>query len=281
MALPLRHRCDPASHGADGGPSLFLPADTAPPISAPVVGAGGAPGAVATLVFELVVDDGFPQDAPAPGYTFSDVADTVTIQVTNVNNDPVADAGGDQTVNENSVVALNGSASSDPDGDALTFSWMQIGGPAVALTGDTTATPSLTTPWSALAARTDVSADLHDAYGGTAIDSVVVHVQTANEPPLVSAARPTIACLWPPNHSLVLVGLTGVSESGRLATIVIDRVTQEERRRFWAAATRSDAIVNADGTVLLRAERAGSGDGRVYHVHFTASDSRGQRLGPW
>ena len=32
---------------------------------------------------------------------------------------------------------------------------------------------------------------------------------------------------------------------------------------------------NTDGTVLLRAERAGNGNGRVYHIHFTASDFEG------
>ena len=265
------------------GPSVTLTgADTAAPsFSAPVVDAGGAPGVVATLVFELVVNDGFPQDAPAPGYTLSDVADMVTIQVTNVNNDPVADSGGDQTVNENSVVVLNGSASSDPDGDALTFAWTQIGGPPVALTGETTATPSLTTPLiSPGGADLTFQLTVHDAYGGTASDSVVVHVQNANDPPLVSAARPTIACLWPPNHSLVLVGITGVSDPDDIVTIVIDRVTQDEPTSgLGDGDTAVDAIVNADGTVLLRAERAGSGNGRVYHVHFTASNPGGSATG--
>jgi len=40
-----------------------------------------------------------------------------------------------------------------------------------------------------------------------------------------------------------------------------------------------DAIIHPDGTVLLRAERAGTGDGRVYHIHFTASDPEGSASG--
>ena len=33
--------------------------------------------------------------------------------------------------------------------------------------------------------------------------------------------------------------------------------------------------INEDGTVLLRAERSADGNGRVYHIHFTASDFEG------
>ena len=39
------------------------------------------------------------------------------------NTAPVADAGTDQTVDMGDTVTLNGSASSDDDGDALTFAW--------------------------------------------------------------------------------------------------------------------------------------------------------------
>ena len=53
----------------------------------------------------------------------------------------------DQTLAENSLVSLDGSASSDPDSDALTYSWTQVAGPAVALTGASTSTPSFTAPF--------------------------------------------------------------------------------------------------------------------------------------
>jgi len=71
--------------------------------------------------------------------------DTVVVQVNNVNQLPVANAGPDQTVNENTTVTLDASASSDPDSgpSPLSYTWVQTGGtPAVALTGANTASPT-------------------------------------------------------------------------------------------------------------------------------------------
>ena len=46
-----------------------------------------------------------------------------------------------------------------------------------------------------------------------------------------------------------------------------------------ADADEIDAIINPDGTVLLRAERSGHGDGRVYCVSFTATNAEGSASG--
>lgn len=253
-----------------------------PTFDAPYVAGSGAPGIVATLVFELTVDDGFPLDAPAPGYTFADVRDTVTIEVTNVNNAPTAEAGDAQTVNENTTVALDGSGSSDPDSDGLSFSWSQVAGPAVGtLAGATSATPSFTAPFvSAGGADVAFLLTVDDGFGGSHTDTVVVHVQNANDPPLASAARPSTALLWPPKHGMVSISILGVTDPNDNATITIDSVTQDEPTNGTGDGdTAVDAVINTDGTVLLRAERAGNGDGRVYRIHFTASDLEGSSSG--
>ena len=266
-----------------GSPTVVLTgANTKnPTFTAPVVGSSGAPGVVATLVFELRVDDGFPPDVPAPGFTFANVADQVTVEITNVNNLPTADAGTDQTVDESASVAINAAGSADPDSDTLTYAWVQVGGPAVSLGGGATAAPSFTAPFVSVGgADLTFEVTVDDGYGGTSTDTVVVHVQNINDPPLASAARPTIASLWPPNHGMVAVGITGVSDPNNNATITITGVTQDEPTSgLGDGDTSIDAIINADGTVLLRAERSGTGDGRVYRISFTASDLEGSASG--
>jgi hypothetical protein len=60
---------------------------------------------------------------------------------------PVADAGPDQSAMPLESVSLNGTASSDPDGDtSLSCAWTQTGGPTVMLSNPATCTPTLTAP---------------------------------------------------------------------------------------------------------------------------------------
>jgi hypothetical protein len=63
-----------------------------------------------------------------------------------VNQAPVSNAGADQSVLVNNKVTLDGRASSDPDNgpSALSYSWTQIGGTTVSLTGATTSQPYFT-----------------------------------------------------------------------------------------------------------------------------------------
>ena len=60
------------------------------------------------------------------------------------NNSPIANAGPDQIVLTSSQVTLNGLGSSDPDGDNLTFSWIQKDGTPVTLSDNSIANPTFT-----------------------------------------------------------------------------------------------------------------------------------------
>ncbi|MFT7540670.1 MAG: chitinase, partial [Gammaproteobacteria bacterium] len=184
-------------------------------------------------------------------------------------------------VNENTQVGFDALLSSDPDSDPLSYSWMQLSGPAVIISDAGSAVPSFTTPFVNLGgADLTFQLTVMDGYGGSANDTLVVHVQNANDPPLITAAVPSQGLLWPPNHKLVPISILGVSDQENNTTITIDFVTQDEPTEGQGDGdTAVDAFIQADGTVLLRAERNGGGTGRVYHIHFTASDYEGSASG--
>ena len=59
---------------------------------------------------------------------------------------PVANAGAPQTVNPGDSVTLDGSGSSDPNGDTLAYLWQQTGGVTVMLSDATSISPTFTAP---------------------------------------------------------------------------------------------------------------------------------------
>src|SRR6266446_785634 len=111
----------------------------------------------------------------------------------------------------------------------------------------------------------------------TVFNSAILNATAiANRPPDINRAQPSIALLWPPNHEMVPVTVVGVTDpDGDSVTIRIDRVMQNEPTDAQGDGdTCPDAQIST-ASVMLRSERSGRGDGRVYSVLFTATDSRG------
>jgi hypothetical protein len=239
--------------------------------TAPMVTAAGDPEAKVSLKFQVTVVD--PNGASA--------TDEVEVVVANIDHSPIANAGGIVIVDEGGDVMLDGSLSSDPDGDALACKWVQIAGPSVVLNGSNTATPSFKAPAvNAGDATLKFQLTVDDGYGGTSSDVATVSVRNVNDLPEVTNARPSIATLWPPDHRLVTVQILGVTDTENNVTIRVTGVTQDEPTNGAADGnTPIDAVINDDGTLLLRAERSGLGDGRIYRVSFTASDPEGSVRG--
>jgi hypothetical protein len=95
-----------------------------------------------------------------------------------VNHPPVASAGDDQTVAPGAVVTLNGTASSDEDGDRLSFVWRQVGGtPMVDLTGTFAAIAHFTAPANITNATTlTFSLTVTDGFAAS-VDQVEITIQ--------------------------------------------------------------------------------------------------------
>jgi hypothetical protein len=241
--------------------SLTGAATSQPSFTAPDVGPAGE-----TLTFELTVDDG---DLSA--------ADTVDVLVENVNHAPVADAGDDQTVDEGTTVQLDGSDGDDADGETVTFAWTQVGGTAVTLSDATNAGPTFTAPDVGVGGETlTFQLVVNDGPANSGPDMVAILVQDTGDAPACGLAVASRTTLWPPNHKMLRVDVLGVSDpDGGDVTISITGVTQDEPvNGSDDGDTSPDAVVQGGG-VLLRAERQGTGNGRVYRVSFHADDGEG------
>ncbi len=94
-----------------------------------------------------------------------------------VNRAPTAVAGANQNVVEQTLVQLDGSGSSDPDGDALTYAWTQTAGPTVTLSSATAARPTFTAP--AAPATLTFQLVVNDGQAASSPSSVTVTVAPA------------------------------------------------------------------------------------------------------
>lgn len=94
---------------------------------------------------------------------------------------PSADAGPDQSVEEQTQATLDGSGSSDPDGFIAAWDWTQTGGPAVPLSGADTATATFTAPDVESDTPLDFRLTVTDDQGASASDTVTVLVQDVPE----------------------------------------------------------------------------------------------------
>lgn len=99
---------------------------------------------------------------------------------------PVADAGSDQSVDEQSLVTLSGSAT-DGDGTIAAFAWTQLSGTSVTLVAADTASASFTAPTLLAAETLQFQLSVTDNEGGTASDTVKVTVNPVNANPVISA----------------------------------------------------------------------------------------------
>lgn len=108
--------------------------------------------------------------------------------------------------------------------------------------------------------------------------SASAQIQLCDQPPDCSRAAASLSSLWPPNHKLVPIAIEGVTQPQNEPVIVtVTSVTQDEPiNGLGDGDTAPDAQLQGAGRpVLIRSERSGLGNGRLYRISFTGTDDRG------
>jgi hypothetical protein len=194
-----------------------------------------------------------------------------------LNEPPVANAGHDQIVEQESYdgteVTLDGSGSTDPDStpgtndDIVYFDWWE---------GDTPLWSGETIDYTFPLGEHIVTLVVTDSHGETDDDEVTITVVDTTLPTINSiSVSPDV--LWPPNHKMVEV------------TVMVDCKDICDPAPFcYILGVTSNEPINGPGdgntepdwdftdnplVVLLRAERAGFGTGRVYTIHIECMDA--------
>ncbi len=185
---------------------------------------------------------------------------------------PLADAGADQTApvgtDCTAQLRLDGSGSSDPDGDSLQYTWT---GPFPTVTSSTP-TATVQVP---LGTYT-ITLKVEDGLGGESTDTVVITTLDTTPPTVTSQLARTM--LWRPDHSLLNVGLaaSAVDNCDGVRPVAVTTYADEDDEEPTGDGTFSpDAKGLSPGSLRLRAERRGTADGRVYLVRAMASDNAG------
>ncbi|MFC2174188.1 PKD domain-containing protein, partial [Acidobacteriota bacterium] len=207
-----------------------------------------------------------------------------------LNQPPLCDAGGpyvEECQGPETVVTLDGSNSSDPDGDPLTYTWdgsfneSPAGGVQVSAT------------FQGLGVFT-VQLTVEDPLGEKVSCNADVTIEDTTPPEVQGEGM--LACLWPPNHWYVCLG------PDDLEIVASDLCCEPVDIRFTGCRsdqpddapdghpisggwngdghTTEDCMIVQDGqTVCVRAERAGAGtmaqNGRHYAFEVEATDSCG------
>jgi uncharacterized repeat protein (TIGR01451 family) len=168
------------SSDSDGDTLSFQWQQTGGPTSVTLSDAGTmtatftAPSVAGTYIFALAVTDTY------------GLADSDTTTVTITDDAPVADAGAPQSLHSG-LVTLDGSGSSDPEDDGLSFQWQQTGGPTwVTLDDADTMTATFTAP--PTAGIYVFALAVTDTYG--LADSDTTTVTITNAAPVADAGAP-------------------------------------------------------------------------------------------
>ncbi len=239
----------------------------------------------------------------AIGVTFADpssATSTCGVVVSDVNLRPVCSASSQTlecTSSAGALVMLDGSASDADDPAAnLIYTWF-VSDASVVLDDPSLPNASGVFPIGVTMATLTVA----DGRGGVSVCDVLITVQDSMPPEVLCSTN--LAALWPPNHRMVPVSVVVTATdactdpSAILPITVLVRSDEPDNASGNGDGNTTGDVDGYDGysapvdvtsaftydalndrwvgTVRLRAERQGSGDGRQYTIDVLATDSAG------
>lgn len=269
--------------------ATLAPVAGASPLASSVLWTAGA-GAKAGAPYTIAVTFRDPSGASS----------TCEVGIADVNLNPVCTAS-DQTLECSgplgALVVLDGAATDEDDPPAsLHYQWF-VSDATVLLDDPSSPTPTGWFPIGITMATLSVA----DGRGGIAVCDVLITVEDTMPPEVLCTTDRVL--LWPPQHAMVPVHVSVVasdacSDASEILPIVV-RVSSNEPddapgggdghtlgdvngHDGYAAPVDVTDELDYDpltgtwtGTILLRAERAGSGNGRKYTIDVQAIDSSG------
>jgi hypothetical protein len=161
-----------------------------------------------------------------------------------------------------------------PAGEAMTVVW-SVDGMTVqtnlVVASNPPVTAGVTASLGAFPPGTNlVEITVTDSSSNTASCSTTITVVDTT-PPLISSASASPNILWPPDHQRVTVMATWK---------IIGVRSNEPVNGPGDGHTAPDWQISGDQTVSLRAERSGTGSGRVYYIKIQAEDVSGNLSAP-
>ncbi len=196
----------------------------------------------------LEADHAVPMQIPRVRY------EVLTRQVRVGNDAPVADAGPNQTLQGPVTVTLNGSGSYDPNGDPLTYQWVQETGPAVTLSAPTNA---ITTFPGVGGNVYGFKLTVKDPSGAQSSARVTITVTTVAPPIILSfAAVPSVIA---PGQSSTLgwqvanADTITITALGNVAPTGSAPVSPATTTTYTITATKGSASATAQATVTVQA----------------------------
>lgn len=130
---------------------------------------------------------------------------------------PLAEAGPDQIVLPGATVLLDGSGSSDPDGDVLAYRWTQEEGPDISLAGPNTAQPNFTAPNDEIAISLRLT--VVDTGGLTAADTTTI---LTTDRPVLAITKSGPASVGPDEPITYTITVTNIGLAEAVGVVITD-----------------------------------------------------------